>query len=247
MLCDMDIQGQAPGRDNSMGSYSSADAGSVSPSIGVRNLPTTITPVEHGYIASPTNAFSPLQNTSVIDFQAPLASGPTLGASNSPCTCSPFAMSHLLSVLPGALQEPVASMLDHTLALLQSSLRMCEQSIKCRACRHNSGALLSLSFIHRAMSHYAKILSTVFASESDDLNVGESDFGVVAIGGLEVDGSLQRRILEAIVRAEMKAGVDLLMTCEQILGGDDGNIGGKVGAMEVQLASALREEFEKYY
>jgi hypothetical protein len=244
ILCD--TQHHAPGRDNSLESYSSGEPGSVSPSIGVQNLPT-ITPMEHGYTASPPHAFSPVQNISAIDFQSPLAPNAPVGAPRSSCTCTAFAMSHLLSVLPGALQEPIANMLDHTLALLKSCLRLCEQSIKCQTCRHKSGALLSLSFIHRAMSHYAKILSTTFAAQVEHLEIAEDAFGVVAIGGLEVDRSLQGRILEAVVRAEMKAGVNLLATCEQILGGDDRSTGGKVGAMEVQLASVLREEFEKYH
>lgn len=104
-----------------------------------------------------------------------------------------------------------------------------------------------MSLIQRTMSYYGKLLSeycTLPSSNSSGLGV---DVGAVVVGGLEITSpDLQGKIVEAVIRSEMKAGLDLLTRYEQLLSNDYTGRRGKLPAAEAQLASALREEFNKY-
>lgn len=96
-----------------------------------------------------------------------------------------------------------------------------------------------MSLIQRAMSCYGKILAG-YTTGQDAIN------GVVTVGGLEVDRNLQGKIIEAVIRSEIRAGVNLLTMYENILNHEHTARGGKVGAAEAQLVRALREEFDRF-
>lgn len=111
--------------------------------------------------------------------------------------------------------------------------------------------LLFLPLIHSALSYYQKLLSNqILLSPKMDISGQNcavsginSELGVVAIGGLEINEDLQGRIIDAVVKTEIRAGIAMLVTFEQVLMNDINSIDQNVKIALRQLALALIEQF----
>lgn len=111
--------------------------------------------------------------------------------------------------------------------------------------------LLFLPLIHSALSYYQKLLSTqILLSPKMGINGQEhvvnrinTELGAVTIGGLEISGDLQGRIIDAVVRTEIRAGIRVLVAFEQALMNEINSIDQNVKIALRQSALALIEQF----
>ena len=170
-------------------------------------------------------------NTALNDIFTSPASLPSVPS----CLCNPTAL-RIMEAFQYAQLRPADALLDRSLLLLRKGVDMCERSLSCISCRQASSALASLMLMQGAMRCYSSIL-TARTSGGENVPKGISE---VTIGGFEVDDSIQSQVVAAVVRAEMRRAVGVLVAFEKFV--QDSGSSSRVSQAIYHLSRALREE-----
>ncbi|KIM96670.1 hypothetical protein OIDMADRAFT_182893 [Oidiodendron maius Zn] len=194
-----------------------------------------------------------VETKTLLDFQHPSGSiSITADLAEASCACSPSGF-YMFSVLHQAHQSQPSLQLDQSLSMARRGVLTCQRTLNCNTCCNNAGMLLLLPLMYSVLSHYHKLLfgrippSPKMANSSPEFPITctNTKAGAVLMGGLEVNGDLQERIIHAIIRSEIQAGMRVFIAFEQALMGEVNNSMDPNVCMALrQLSLALIEQFK---
>ncbi|KIM96668.1 hypothetical protein OIDMADRAFT_58243 [Oidiodendron maius Zn] len=167
----------------------------------------------------------PTETRPVPDFQ-PI----TADLTKDSCACNPNSL-YILSVLHQATQHQSNVYLDRSLAMARKSI------------------LLLLCLAAKKLLSRHILLSPKLAHHGQEYAVARVNIeaGTVTISELEVNEGLQGRIIDAIIRTEIQAGIRVFIAFEQVLMNEVNGIDQNVGTALRQLSLALIEQFKEWH
>ena len=156
-------------------------------------------------------------------------------SSATACLCDPTCL-RVVESFQQAQSRPTDASLDRSLLLLRNGITVCERSLTCSSCTQDSSTLASLLLIQGAMRCYSALLATATGNSNNVQGLSG-----VTIGNFEVDDVLHCHIVVAVVKAEMRRGINVLVALEK--GSQISRSNSRVLPAINHLSRALREEF----